>query len=87
MYRQGQGARRRRGGSAWVTEQLDEVFATGRPLEGDIASFAGSHDELAAFQEMREDLVTSLVGEIKSSSGAAEVYFLLIGSMDQRHST
>ena len=59
----------------------------GGRFEGDIASFAGSHDELAAFQEMREDLVTSLVGEIKSSSGAAEVYFLLIGSMDQRHST
>ena len=38
-----------------------------------------SHPELAAFQEMREDLVTSLIGRIRADSGAPEVSFLLMG--------
>ena len=64
---------------SWVIGQLEGVFASGRPLEGDIPSFVESHPELAAFQEMREDLVTSLIGRIKADSGAAEVSFLLMG--------
>lgn len=64
---------------SWVIVKLDRVFASGQPLEGEIPSFVESHPELAAFQEMREDLVTSLIGRIKAESGAAEVSFLLMG--------
>ena len=61
---------------AWVSEQLDELFATGQPLEGNIESFVAAQDQLAAFQSLREDLVTSLVGEIKSGCGQAEIAFV-----------
>lgn len=62
----------------WVRGQLDEVFAGGRPLEGDLAEFAAGHPELQAFQAMREDLVISLVEEIREATGV-EVSFLLMG--------
>ena len=64
----------------WVRGQLDEVFATGQPLEGDLPSFVEAHAELAAFQALREDLVTSLVAEIKAASGSADVSFILMGN-------
>ena len=68
-----------KGLKSWVKRQLDQVFTSGNALEGEIPSFVESHPELAAFQEMREDLVTSLIGRIKEDSGAPEVSFLLMG--------
>ena len=62
----------------WVRGRLDEVFRTGRPLEGDLAEFAAGHPELQAFQALREDLVISLVEEIREAAGV-EVSFLLMG--------
>ena len=61
-----------------VREQLDRVFDSGRPLEGEIGEFVSEEEELAGFQQMREDLVTSLVREIKEATGV-EVSFLLMG--------
>ncbi len=63
----------------WVRDQLDEVFATGKSLNGDVQAFVEEHAELAAFQALRDDLVTSLVGEIKADAGDAEVSFMLMG--------
>ena len=63
----------------WVRDQLDGVFASGRPLEGEVQACVEGHPELAAFQAMRADLVNSLVAEIKAGSGADEVSFLLMG--------
>jgi hypothetical protein len=63
----------------WVIETLDSVFATGRPLEGDISEFVAARPDLTAFQALREELVTSLAGEISDASGDAEVSFLLMG--------
>jgi len=63
---------------AWVREELDRAFARGAPLEGDIDSFVAGREELAAFQDMREELVTSLVQEVKEATGV-EVSFLLMG--------
>lgn len=62
----------------WVRQQLDAVFARGEPLDGDIEECVGSNPALAAFQEMREELVTSLVREIRRATGV-EVSFLLMG--------
>ena len=64
---------------SWVRRQLDQVFATGQPLEGEVPSFVEANPELAGFQEMREEAVTSLIGRIKEDSGAPEVSFLLMG--------
>ena len=63
----------------WVRDQLDEVFATGQALDGDVQAFVDEHTELAAFQALRDDLVASLVGEIKANTQDAEVSFLLMG--------
>ena len=63
----------------WVRSQLDEVFATGHPLTGNTADFVEQHPELAAFQAMREELVATLVSEIKGGAGDAEVSFMLMG--------
>ena len=63
----------------WVIETLDGIFATGRPLEGDISECVSSRADLSAFQALREELVTSLAGEISDASGDAEVSFLLMG--------
>lgn len=65
--------------AAWVQTQLDPVFETGEPLEGDLAAFVESHAELAAYQQMREDLVASLVGEIRQACPDTEISFLLMG--------
>lgn len=62
----------------WVRQQLDAVFATGEPLDGDIEAFVKGNPALAAFQEMREELVTSLIREIRQVTGV-EVSFLLMG--------
>ena len=62
----------------WVRGRLDGVFASGRPLEGDLEEFVSGHPELQGFQAMREDLVISLVEEIRQASGV-EVSFLLMG--------
>ena len=62
----------------WVREQLDPVFSSGEPLTGEIEEVVAGNAELAAFQEMREELVTSLIGEIKGATGV-EVSFLLMG--------
>ena len=62
----------------WVRGRLDEVFAGGRPLEGSLEEFAAGHPELQAFQAMREDLVVSLVEEVREATGV-EVSFLLMG--------
>ena len=61
-----------------VREQLDQVFESGRPLEGEIGEFVGKDEELAGFQQLREDLVTSLIREIKDATGV-EISFLLMG--------
>jgi hypothetical protein len=65
----------------WVRDQLDGVFASGCALEGDVEMYVGEHAELAAFQGLREDLVASLVAQIKAAAGAAEaeVAFMLMG--------
>ncbi|MBI4531328.1 MAG: hypothetical protein HY709_07370 [Candidatus Latescibacteria bacterium] len=60
---------------AWVREQLDQVFANGTPIEGELEAFIAAHDDLGAFQKMREELVASLVQEIKEATGV-EVSFL-----------
>lgn len=64
----------------WVTGQLDGVFASGQPLEGAIESLVAAQPELAAFQQLREELVASLVGEVRAAIGAeVELSFLLMG--------
>jgi len=63
----------------WVRDQLDGVFAGGPPLEGDVEAVVSDHPELAAFQELREELVTSLVGEVKEACGDAETSLILMG--------
>ena len=62
----------------WVRAQLDPVFAQGIPLEGGLEEFVAAREDLAAFQEMREDLVTSLIREVREATGV-EVSFLLMG--------
>ena len=62
----------------WVGGQLDQVFAGGPPLEGSLEELVVDHAELQAYQTLREDLVVSLVEEIRQATGA-EVSFLLMG--------
>jgi hypothetical protein len=49
----------------WTIEQLDRIFERGEPLVGSIEKFVQEHAELAAFQTLREELVSSLIDEIK----------------------
>ncbi|MSR81582.1 MAG: hypothetical protein EXS58_01445 [Candidatus Latescibacteria bacterium] len=60
---------------AWVRQQLDPAFASGIPIEGNLQAFLDSHSDLAAFQEMRQELVVSLVRQIKEATGV-EVAFM-----------
>ena len=62
----------------WVRGRLHEVFRGGGPLEGGLEEFAAGHPELQAYQAMREDLVISLVEEVREATGV-EVSFLLMG--------
>lgn len=65
---------------AWVREQLDPVFASGQPLEGEVGERVAGHPALGAFQQLREELVAGLVAEIRGAVGpAVEVSFLLMG--------
>jgi hypothetical protein len=66
---------------AWVQEQLDPVFRDGVPLAGSIEDLLRSQADLAAFQDLREELVTSLIQEVRQALKAtsAELSFLLMG--------
>ena len=68
----------------WVTAQLDDLFTTGQPIEGDIESFVASREDLAAFQKLREELVASLVGEIKAVIGDVETAFVVFDVASDR---
>ena len=59
----------------WVRGQLDQVFAGGAPIEGNLDEFLSSRQDLAAFQQMREELVVSLVRQLKTATGV-EIAFM-----------
>ncbi len=63
---------------AWVRGQLDPVLAGGPPLTGDLAFLVASQPALAAFQQLREDIVTSLVAEVRAAV-TADVSFIVMG--------
>jgi hypothetical protein len=63
---------------AWVRRQLDPVLAGAPPLTGDLATLVAAQPALAAFQQLREDIVTSLVGEVRAAV-AADVSFIVMG--------
>ena len=64
---------------AWVRDQLDPAFAGGDPLADGPAELNDRHPGLAAYQAMREDLVTSLVAEVAGEGGASQTSVILMG--------
>lgn len=64
---------------AWVCGQLDPVFAGRGPLELSPEELVQGHSELAAYQALREDLVTSLAAEIAEVCQPAQASIILMG--------
>jgi hypothetical protein len=62
----------------WVMRELDRIFAGAGPLNGDLQEFVEGRSDLAAFHQMREETIVSLVREIKAAVGV-EVSFLMMG--------
>ncbi len=62
----------------WVENELSEMWQTGKPLPGNLEEYIESHAELTAYQEMREDLVATLIREIRDAAGV-EISVLLMG--------
>ncbi|MFH1570229.1 MAG: hypothetical protein ABIL09_19715 [Gemmatimonadota bacterium] len=65
--------------AGWVRSRLDPIFAGGPPLDEAPAELAHAQPLLAAYQDLREELVASLVGEIGQACGGAEVSVILMG--------
>ena len=63
----------------WVRDQLDPVFAGAGSLDRDPAELVDQRQDLAAYQAMREDLVTTLVAEVRQACDGAQVSILLMG--------
>jgi len=61
-----------------VADLLEEALATGRPLAGEVADFIAEQADLAAYVAMREEVVTSLVQEVKEAS-RVPISFLSLG--------
>ncbi|MBT7864269.1 MAG: hypothetical protein HN712_28415, partial [Gemmatimonadetes bacterium] len=65
--------------ASWVRMQLDPIFRGGQPLEGDLEGFVAAHQELADYQQMREETVSSLVTDIRRACPDTQISFLLMG--------
>jgi hypothetical protein len=61
-----------------VENLLDHVLTTGEPLPGDVAGFIAEQPDLAAYVAVREEVVTSLVQEVKEES-RVPISFLSMG--------
>ena len=60
-----------------VTQKIHSLFATGQPIDTSAEALAAEMPELRVFNQMRENVVTSLVHEIKDSIQIPLSYILM----------